>query len=164
MSNLWKDIIESIRGTEYDFTKGRIGRAILLLSIPMVLEMAMESIFALTDIFFVSRLGEDSVAAVGITESIMTIVYAIGAGLSVATTGLVARRIGEKNPAKASVAAAQAIIIGICLSMFLAIPGIFKSTEILKLMGSEDSVIETGHGYTSIMLISNGIIILLFIN
>jgi putative MATE family efflux protein len=164
MSNLWKDIIESIRGTEYDFTKGRVGRAILLLSIPMVLEMAMESIFALTDIFFVSRLGEESVAAVGITESIMTIVYAIGGGLSVATTGLVARRIGEKDPVKASVASAQAIIIGICLSMLLAIPGIFKSTEILILMGSESSVIETGHGYTSLMLISNGIIILLFIN
>ncbi len=164
MSNLWKDIGESIRGTEYDFTKGRLGRAILLLSIPMVLEMAMESIFALTDIFFVSRLGEESVAAVGLTESIMTIVYAIGGGLSVATTGLVARRIGEKNTAKASVAAAQAIIIGICLSLFLAIPGIFMSTDILRLMGSDSSVIETGHYYTSIMLTSNGIIILLFVN
>ncbi len=164
MSNLWKDINESIRGTEQDFTQGKISRAIILLSIPMVLEMAMESVFALTDIFFVSRLGEEAVAAVGLTESIMTIVYAIGGGLSIAATSLVARRIGEKTPDKASVAAAQAIIIGICLSMFLAVPGIFMSSEILKLMGSDSSVVETGHYYTSIMLVSNGIIILLFIN
>ena len=164
MSNLWKDIIESIKGTEQDFTKGKISRAIILLSIPMVLEMAMESIFALTDIFFVSRLGEDAVAAVGITESIMTFIYAIGGGLSMAATGMIARRIGEKRPDKASVAAAQAIIAGFLISMILALPGILLSTNILKLMGLDKSVIESGHNYTEIMLAGNGIIILLFVN
>ncbi len=164
MSKLWKDIAESIKGTEHDFTKGKISRAVLLLSIPMVLEMAMESIFALTDIFFVSRLGEESVAAVGLTESLMTFVYAIGAGLSLATTGLVARRIGEKDSGKASIVGAQAIIISICISLLLAIPGIFSGSDILKLMGSERSVIEIGYGYTSIMLTFNGIILLLFVN
>jgi len=164
MSKLLKDIIESIKGTEQDFTKGKISRAIILLSIPMVLEMAMESIFALTDIFFVSRLGEDAVAAVGITESIMTFIYAIGGGLSMAATGMIARRIGEKKPDKASVAAAQAIIAGFLISMFLAIPGILMSTDILKLMGLEKSVIDIGYKYTGIMLAGNGIIILLFVN
>jgi len=164
MSNIWKDIIESIRGTEQDFTKCRISRAILLLSIPMVLEMTMESVFALTDIYFVSRLGADSVAAVGITESIITFIYAIGGGLSMAATGMIARRIGEKKPEKASIAAAQAIIAGFLISLLLAIPGIFMSSNILRLMGSENSVIETGHQYTGIMLAGNGIIILLFVN
>ena len=164
MSDILKDIIESIRGTEQDFTKCRISRAILLLSIPMVLEMAMESVFALTDIYFVSKLGADSVAAVGITESIITFVYAIGAGLSMAATGMIARRIGEKRPDKASIAAAQAIIAGFLISLLLAIPGIFMSSGILRLMGSENSVIETGHQYTGIMLAGNGIIILLFVN
>jgi putative MATE family efflux protein len=164
MSETWKDIIESIRGTEKDFTKCRISRAILLLSIPMVLEMVMESVFALTDIYFVSRLGSDSVAAVGITESLMSFIYAIGGGLSMAATGMIARRIGEKKPEKASIAAAQAIIAGFLVSLFLAVPGIFMSSDILRLMGSENSVIETGHHYTSIMLAGNGIIILLFVN
>jgi putative MATE family efflux protein len=164
MSEIWKDIIESIRGTEKDFTKCRISRAILLLSIPMVLEMVMESVFALTDIYFVSRLGSDSVAAVGITESLISFIYAIGGGLSMAATGMIARRIGEKKPEKASIAAAQAIIAGFLVSLFLAVPGIFMSSDILRLMGSENSVIETGHYYTSIMLTGNGIIILLFVN
>jgi putative MATE family efflux protein len=164
MPEILKDILESIKGTEQDFTKGKIGRAIILLSIPMVLEMAMESIFALTDIFFVSRLGEDAVAAVGITESIMTFMYAIGGGLSMAATGMIARRIGEKRPDKASVAAAQAIIAGLIISLLLAIPGIIMTTDILKLMGLEKSVIESGYKYTRIMLAGNGIIILLFVN
>jgi len=164
MPDILKDIMESIKGTEQDFTKGKISRAIILLSIPMVLEMAMESIFALTDIFFVSRLGEDAIAAVGITESIMTFIYAIGGGLSMAATGMIARRIGEKRPVKASVAAAQAIIAGLMISMLLAIPGIFMPTDILKLMGLEKSVIEAGYKYTGIMLAGNGIIILLFVN
>ncbi|MQY79618.1 MAG: MATE family efflux transporter, partial [Bacteroidetes bacterium] len=102
-----------------DFTEGRLGRAILLLSIPMVLEMVMESIFALVDIFFVSKLGSDAVATVGITESFLTIIYALGGGIGIGTTAIVSRRIGEKNPEGASIAAVQAIATGVGISLII---------------------------------------------
>ncbi len=158
-----KDIVESIRGTEMDFTEGRLGRAILLLSIPMVLEMVMESIFALVDIFFVSKLGSDAVATVGITESLLTIIYALGLGLSVGTTAIVSRRIGEKNSEGASTAAVQAIAIGIGISLFIAIPGIFLAREFLRIMGATPEIVESGYHYTGIMLGGNVVIMLLFI-
>ena len=160
---LWKDILESISGTDHDFTEGSLKRAILLLSVPMVLEMIMESIFAVVDIFFVSKLGAHAVAAVGITESLMTIVYAIGMGLSVGTTALVSRRMGEKNREDASVTAIQAILTGLLVSILIAIPGTLFASRLLNLMGAEDKMVQEGFMYTAIMLGGNGIIMLLFI-
>ncbi len=160
---LWIDIKDSIRGNEYDFTKGSIGRAILLLSIPMVLEMAMESVFAVVDIFFVSKLGPEAVATVGLTESMLTIVYAIAIGLSMATTAIIARRIGENNRQGASVAAVQAIIVGILVSVPIAAAGIFYSPQLLMLMGASETIVAELTGYTTIMLTGNAIIMLLFI-
>jgi len=159
---LWKDILESISGTEQDFTSVRLGRAILLLSIPMVLEMLMESIFAIADIFFVSKLGPDAIATVGITESILTIIYAIGMGLSMATTAMVSRRIGEKKPYAASVIAVQSIIAGSIISILIGIPGVIFAQDLLRLMGANADIIENGYFYTSILLGSNCIIMLLF--
>ncbi len=163
LSKLWSDIRESIAGTEQDFTQGSLARAIMLLSIPMVLEMLMESMFAVVDIYFVSKLGADAVATVGITESLMTLVYAIGIGFSMATTAVVARRIGEKNPESAATAASQSIIIGAIISIFLAIPGLLMAKELLGLMGASQAVIDTGFPYTKVMVAGNVVVMLLFI-
>lgn len=161
--NLRHDIIGSIRGTEYDFTEGSIGRAILLLSIPMVLEMAMESVFAVVDIFFVSKLGADAVATVGITESVLTLIYAIAIGLSMATTAIVSRRIGEKNKEGAARAAVQAIITGLLISIPLGIIGIIYSRDLLELMGAGSTIIEEYFWYATIVLGGNVVVMLLFI-
>jgi putative MATE family efflux protein len=163
LKNLWRDIIESIKGSEQEYTSGSIGRAILLLSIPMVLEMVMESVFAVVDIFFVSKLGAEAVATVGLTESMLTIVYAISIGLAMATTAVVSRRIGEKNHEGAAVATVQAILSGIIVSIIIAIPGIFYAPELLRMMGASNEVVETGSLFTTIMISSNVIIMLLFI-
>lgn len=157
------DIKEAIAGTEQDFTTGSIKRAIFLLSVPMVLEMVMESIFAVVDIYFVSRLGAEAVATVGITESLITIVYAIGVGLSMATTALVSRRIGEKNPEGAAKAAFQSIITGLFVSLLIAIPGIIYASELLQLMGASEEIYTEMSSYTAIMLGGNAVIMLLFI-
>jgi putative MATE family efflux protein len=163
LKSLWRDILEAISGSDQDFTQGNMGRAILLLSIPMVLEMVMESIFAVVDIFFVSKLGPAAVATVGITESMMTIVYAIAMGLAVGTTALVSRRTGEKDPDGASVTAFQAIATGLLVSLLIAIPGASFASRLLTLMGAEDEMVREGFMYTAIMLGGNGIIMLLFI-
>ncbi len=160
---LRKDIWESIAGTDMDFTQGKIGRAVFLLSVPMVLEMVMESIFAIVDIYFVSKLGPEAIATVGITESLITIVYAIGGGLAVATTALVARRIGEKRPDEASKTAFQAILAGVLVSLLVAIPGMIWSSDLMRLMGGTEEMQNGYSAYTRIMLGSNGIIIVLFI-
>ena len=163
MKRLFYDIWESITGTEQDFTSGKLGRAILLLSVPMVLEMVMESIFAIVDIFFVSKLGPDAVATVGITESLITIVYAIAVGLSMATTALVARRIGEKRPEKAAEVAFQAIITGLVISFMIAWTGWFFAPELLMLMGISHEMAQDMSGYTAWMLGGNTVIMMLFI-
>ena len=161
---LWRLIQEALSGEEKDYTNGKIGKALFMLAIPMVLEMIFESVFAVADIFFVSKLGDDAVATVGITESITTIVYAIGFGLSMATTALVARRIGEKKPEEAAKISFQAIATGAFASIFIAIVGIFYSRDLLALMGANENIINEMSGYTTIILGSNIIIMLLFIN
>lgn len=160
---LLSDLKEAIAGTEKDFTRIPLRKAILLLSVPMVLEMVMESVFALVDIAFVSRLGAEAVATVGITESLMTIIYAIGVGMGVGTTALVSRRIGEKRPGQAAVVSVQAILAGLAVSIPFSLAGIFFSRELLGLMGASAETVEMGHSYPAIMLGGNGVIILLFV-
>ncbi len=159
----WTDIKESIAGTEKDFTRVNLGKAILLLAIPMVLEMIMESVFAVVDIFFVSRLGAGAVATVGITESLMTLVYALGIGFSAATTAIVSRRVGEKREDDASVSTFQSILLGFSVSLLISVFGAIYAKDILKLMGATPGMISSGYQYTAIMLGGNGVIILLFI-
>jgi putative MATE family efflux protein len=163
IKSLFSDLKEAVSGTEQDFTEVKLSKAILLLSIPAVLEMIMESIFVVVDIFFVSKLGADAVATVGLTESLVTIVYAVSLGLATATTSMVSRRIGEKNPEKASETAFQAIFTGIVVSLLIAIPGTIYSGRLLELMGASETITDQLSGYTRIMLGGNVVIMLLFI-
>src|SRR2546429_3100288 len=119
---IWSSIKEALRGSHQDFTTGSLNRAILLLAIPMVLEMVLESLFAVVDVFFVGRLGADAVATVGLTESMLSLVFAVGMGLSLSTTAMVARRIGEKDPEGAADAAVQAIFLGLMISLAIGLP------------------------------------------
>jgi putative MATE family efflux protein len=158
----WKTIREAIAGVEQDYTRGPIGRAVILLAIPMVLEMMMESVFAICDVFFVSRLGVDAVAAVGLTEAVITLVYAIAVGMSMATSAMVSRRIGEKNPEAAATAAVQAIILGITVSAAIAIPGAIFAPNLLRLMGGSEELVTGGRGYTAVIFAGSSSIMLLF--
>src|SRR5262252_9170793 len=121
--SIWKSLAEAVRGTEQDFTQGSISRAILLLAVPMVLEMVMESLFAIVDVFWVTRLGANAVATVGLTESMLTLIFSVALGVSMSTTAMVARRIGEKDSRGAATAAVQAIALGIGLAVLMGIPG-----------------------------------------
>lgn len=161
--SFFKDVAEAVSGTEQDFTEGRLSRAILLLSIPAVLEMVMESIFVIVDIFFVSRLGADAVATVGLTESVLTIIYAISLGLGTATTSMVSRRIGEKNPDAASRTAFQAILTGLIISLIIGVPGVLYAERLLDIMGASESIVNNMSGYARIMIGGNIVIMLLFI-
>ncbi len=158
-----RDVVEAVSGTNQDFSEGRLSRAILLLSIPAVLEMVMESVFVIADNFFVSRLGADQVATVGITESMVTIIYAIAIGLGTATTSIVSRRIGERKPDDAAKAAFQAILTGLAVSVILGIPGALLSGKLLEMMGASQAIRGTMSGYTTIMLGGNVVIMMLFI-
>lgn len=160
---LFRLLGEAVGGSDQDFTSMRVGKAIFLLSLPMVLEMFMESVFAVADIFFVSHLGADAIAAVGITESLMVIIYALGFGFSMATTAVVARRIGEKNRSAAAEAAGQAILIGLFVSFLIALPGALLAEELLLLMGASESLVAHNAGYTRFMFAGNSVIMLLFI-
>jgi putative MATE family efflux protein len=159
----WATIREALRGSHQDFTEGPIGRAVVLLAIPMVLEMVMESVFAVTDMFFVSRLGADSVAAVGLTESVLSLVYAIAMGLSMGVTALVARRIGEKDHLAASRSAAQGILLGGSMALVLGVAGVIFAPNLLRIMGASPAVIAAGSGYTRVILGGDATVVLLFV-
>src|SRR5438094_7970407 len=133
---IWSSIREALRGSHQDFTAGSLNRAILLLAIPMVLEMVLESLFAVVDVFWVGRLGADAVATVGLTESLLSLVFAVGLGLSLSTTAMVARRIGEKDPKAAAVAGVQAIALGLAASPLVGIPCFIFAPNLLHLMGA----------------------------
>ncbi|MBK6266819.1 MATE family efflux transporter [Marivirga sp. S37H4] len=153
----------AIKGTNEDLTNIKISRAIILLSIPMVLEMVMESLFAVVDVFFVSQISTNAVATVGLTESVITIVYSLGIGLSMAATAMVARRIGEKKPKEASFTAIQSILLTLAISLVLSVGGFIFAEDILRLMGGEADLIAEGKWYTKILFASSGSIMLLFL-
>lgn len=161
---IWSSIREALRGSHQDFTSGSLNRAILLLAIPMILEMVLESLFAVVDVFWVGRLGANAVATVGLTESLLSLVFAIGLGLSLSTTAMVARRIGEKDPAGAAVAGVQAIILGLTVSLLVGAPCALYAPRLLSLMGASPEIIRVGSSYARIALGGGGVILMLFLN
>ncbi|CAN5825709.1 MATE family efflux transporter [soil metagenome] len=153
----------SLNGEQQDYTQGSIRKAVFLLAIPMILELSLESVFALVDMFFVGKLGQNAIATVGLTESVITIVYSLAIGLSVGATAVVARRIGEKNPEAAAHAGAQSLIIAFFLTVILSVTGFIFAGDILRLMGASDDVVRDGTIFTRIMFGGCLPIILLFL-
>jgi putative MATE family efflux protein len=162
--SLWSSLWEAIRGSHQDYTTGNLNRAILLLAVPMVLEMVLESLFAVVDVFWVGRLGANAVATVGLTESLLSLVFAVGIGLSLSTTAMVARRIGEKDPEGAAVAGVQAIVLGLATSLAVGIPCFIYAPQLLRLMGASNDIVSMGSGYARIALGGCGAILMLFLN
>src|SRR5216683_1571485 len=160
---VWVVVRDAVRGVRHDYTAGSIGRAIVLLAIPMILEMAMESIFAVVDVFWVSRLGPDAVATVGLTESMLTLVYTAAMGLSIGVAAVVARRIGEKQPDAAADAAVQGIGLGLAVAAGVAVLGVTLAPRLLGLMGASPAVTVIGSGYTRMMLGGSATVLLLFL-
>jgi putative MATE family efflux protein len=156
-------IRQSLNGEHQDFTSGNISKAVVLLAIPMILELSLESVFAVVDMFFVSKLGKNAIATVGLTESFITLIYSLAIGLSTAATAIVARRIGEKNPDAAAQSGAQSILISTIVTIPITIAGIFYASEILALMGADKDVIAEGAIFTQIMLGGSLAIMLLFL-
>lgn len=163
-NSIWRSLLEAVKGTQQDFTEGSISRAVLLLATPMVLEMLMESLFAVVDIFWVTRLGANAVATVGLTESMLTIVFSVALGVSLSTTAMVARRIGEKDERGAATAAVQSIALGILVAVLVGVPGYVFASRMLQLMGAPPDVVGIGHTYTSIVFGGNVVVMLLFLN
>jgi putative MATE family efflux protein len=160
----WQLFKQALAGdSDINYTEGSIARVTLLLAIPMILEMAMESVFAIVDIFFVAGLGTEAVATVGLTEAVITLLYAIAIGLSMGATALVARRIGENDKEAASIAAGQVIWLGVFVSIIVGLIGIFFARDILALMGADAAVMETGETYTQIMFGACFSIVFLFL-
>lgn len=162
-SSLWQELKDAIRGTEADYTQIGLGKAIFLLAVPMILELVMESTFAVVDIYFVSKLGASAVATVGLTETYLFLLYSIAMGLAMAITAIVARRIGEKKKEEAGVTAVQAIFLGLVISLPFTLAGIFFAKDLLALMGADEWSITYGYRYTQWMLGGNAVIILLFV-
>ena len=162
--SLWKSLREAIRGSHQDFTTGNLNRAILLLAVPMVLEMVLESLFAVVDVFWVAHLGANAVATIGLTESLLSLVFAVGLGLSLSTTAMVARRIGEKDPAGAAVAGVQAIALGLAISLAIGTLCLIFAPDLLRLMGASPEIVAVGSGYARIALGGSGVLLLLFLN
>ena len=160
---LWSLLRRSLRGDQYDYTQGSIRHAIILLAIPMILELSLESVFAVVDMFFVGKLGENAIATVGLTESVVTIVYSIAIGLSTAATAMVARRIGEKNEDEAAHAGMQTLIVALIVTIIISVTGIVFAQKVLQIMGASHEVIRDGAGFTRIMLGGSVVIILLFL-
>jgi putative MATE family efflux protein len=162
-TSVWQELKNAIKGTEADYTQIGMKKAIFLLAVPMILELIMESTFAVVDIYFVGRLGASAVATVGLTETYLFLLYSIAMGLSMAVTAIIARRIGEKNKEEAGISAIQSIFIAILASVPFGIAGIFFAKDLLALMGADEWALETGYRYTQWMLGGNGVIMLLFI-
>lgn len=154
---------QALRGDTYDYTNGSIRVAIFLLAIPMMLEMCLESVFAVVDIYFVNKLGSHAVSVVGLTEAVITIVYSIAIGLSAAATAMVARRVGEKNPVAAAEAAAQSLVLSGVLIVFMSIAGYIFAEDILRLMGAEEQAVQMGVSYTQTMMGGCAVVVLLFL-
>ncbi len=153
----------ALAGNDTNILEGNINRAIILLAIPMTLEMIMESLFAIVDIFFVSKIGVNAIAVVGLTESMLTITYSLGWGLAMGTTAMIARRVGEGDNDGASVSGVQSIYLALIISLPIMIAGIFFSEDLLRLMGASENIISEGSGYTKLNLGFNLIVILLFL-
>jgi putative MATE family efflux protein len=161
---LWSSLVEAVRGSHQDYTAGSLNRAILLLAVPMVLEMVLESLFAVVDVFWVGRLGANAVATVGLTESMLSLVFAVGMGLSLSTTAMVARRIGEKDPEGAAVAAVQSIALGLIVAVAIGLPCLVLAPRLLHWMGASPDIVAVGSGYTRICLGGSCAVLLLFLN
>jgi putative MATE family efflux protein len=162
--SLWQSVKEALRGSHQDYTTGSLNRSILLLAIPMVLEMVLESLFAVVDVFWVSHLGADAIATVGLTESVLTLVFAVGMGLGMSTTAMVARRIGEKDGDGAAISAVQAVFLGLIVSLSLGVPFFMLAPRVLGLMGATPAIIASGTNYTRIALGGSGVVLMLFLN
>ena len=160
---MWRTILEALRGTRIDYTTAPVGRAVIMLAVPMVVEMAMESIFAVADVFWVAHLGADAVATVGLTESMLTLIYTAAMGLSIGATALVARRTGEHDPEGASRAAGQSILLGLGVSAAIALIAAPQAARLLAVMGGSADLVRTGSGFTTMMLAGNGTVLLLFL-
>lgn len=161
--SFWADLRAALRGTDADYTRIPLKRAVLLLAVPMMLELVLESTFAVVDIFFVARLGASAVATVGLTETYLFLLYSIAMGLAMAVTAIVARRIGERRGEEAALSAVQAIVLAVLVSVPFALAGIFWAQDLLRLMGGDDWVVEHGYRYMQWMLGGNVIILLLFV-